>query len=180
MKKVAKQLQKFIDNQDVVKIERDVTIGEADISGIIVQKSKNFLLIHDVEEFRFNGYALLKMDHIETLHCNKFQKIYYNILKKEGILKKKSKQKLKLSNWKSVFSDLVGKDIHVIVECEDLKNPTFTIGPIVKITSKSVSVRNYDAFGKLDKIPTKINFKDITLVRFGDRYSTIFRKYLTK
>ena len=91
---------------------------------------------------------------------------------------KPKRTEIDLSTWNTIFVDLKKSDIHVIVECEDLKKPTFTIGPIEKINKKSVFVRNYDANGQLDKKLTKLKFKDITLVKFNDDYSKTFRKYL--
>ena len=83
---------------------------------------------------------------------------------------------MNIENWRTIFTDLKKNDFHVIVECENLNNPTFTIGPIVKINKKSVEIMYYDATGFLDDKPTKLKFKDITLAKFGTRYLKIFRK----
>jgi len=66
------------------------------------------------------------------------------------------------------------------VECEYMKNPTFTIGPIIKVGDRSVEITYFDATGKLDKKPTKIKYKDISQVRFATRYTKVFKKYVFK
>lgn len=181
-KKFDTLLEKCILTKTLVKLEREVVEGEADIAGFILDKSDQFLLVQQVEEFDLNGYAIIRKDHFSALRANEFDEVMEQILKEEGILKKKYglKKTISLDSWTSMFETLKKKDFHVIVECEDLEEPTFTIGPVTKVGKNSVQVHFYDAIGVYDKKPTKIKFEDITLVRFGDRYSTIFRKYAVK
>lgn len=182
-KKIAaynKLLRKYQTKRDFLKINRTVKEGEANIFGIILEFSDDFLQLAENDEFKFNGEIIIRMDHFDSIRCNKFDKTYKRILKKENQLSKRNpkRTKIDLSNWKTIFTDLKEADIHVIIECEDLKKPTFEIGPIEKINNKSVQLRNYDATGRLDKKPTRIKFKNITFVKFNEEYSTTFRKYL--
>ena len=175
-----KKLKKYIDNKEIVKIYRTVTDGEANIFGFILEVSNQFLLIQNENDFTLDGYSIIKKNHFHSVRCNKLEKTTKRILKSEGITKADYgiNKVIGLDNWKSVFEDLKRNDCHVIVECEDLKEPLFLIGEIVKISKKSVNILYYDAEGVFDSKPTKVRFKDITLVKFDDRYSTIFRKYL--
>lgn len=180
IKEYNKLLRKFQAKREFVKLNRTVTEGEANIFGIILDFSDDYMHLAENEEFKFNGEVIIRMDHYDSIRFNKFDKANQRILKSEGHLSKTKPERtdVDLSSWTSIFKDLKKKDIHVIVECEDLKMPTFTIGPIISIKNKSLEVRNYDGTGKLEKKPTKIKFKDITLVKFNDEYSTVFRKYL--
>ena len=173
-------LRKYCSKQEIVKIGRTVTNGKANIFGLIMRLSERFMHLIESDGFRFNGEIIITMDHYDSIRCNDFDKTIKRILKAEKQLSSSNpkRTKIELSTWKSVFTDLKNSDIHVIVECEDLKKPTFTIGPIEKINKKLVHIRNYDANGLLDKKPTKIKFKNITLVKFNDEYSKVFRKYL--
>jgi len=140
VKKFEKYLQKCIDTQEVVKIYRDVTDGESDLYGYIVDKSDDFLVIHNENEFLLDGYTIIRKDQFDYIRC----------------------------------------DEYVTVECEYMKNPTFTIGPIIKVGDRSVEITYFDATGKLDKKPTKIKYKDISQVRFATRYTKVFKKYVFK
>jgi len=173
-------IKSHVDKKDFVKIKRTVTEGEADISGFILQMSKDFLLIQKEEEFFLNGYGIIRKDHFDAIRCNKFDKARKRILKAEGIFDTDYgiKNRITLKDWKTIFIDLLKYDCHVIVECEDLEEPLFVIGPIKKVNSDSVSIRYYDPTGLLDKKPTKVKYKDITLVKFDDRYINVFKKYL--
>ncbi|MBS1507138.1 MAG: hypothetical protein JSS79_10880 [Bacteroidetes bacterium] len=180
IKEYDRMIKSHVNKRDFVKIERTVTEGSADISGFILRSSKDFLLIQKEEEFYLNGYAIIRKDHFDSVRCNKFDKTFKKILKEEGILGKDYglKNDIELKDWKTIFESLKKHDYHVIVECEDLKEPLFVIGPIKKINKDSVGIQYYSPAGLLDKKPTTIKYKDITLVKFDDRYINVFKKYL--
>jgi len=173
-------LQKHIDKKEFVKICRTVTDGEANISGFILQMTKDFLLIQIEEEFYLNGYGIIRKDHFDSLRCNKFDRALKRILKAEGILESGFgiEKKINLRNWDTIFKDLKKFDQHVIVECEDLEESLFVIGPIKRVNKDSVSIQYYDPTGLLDKKVTTVKYKDVTLVKFDNRYVNVFRKYL--
>ena len=182
IKKFENILDKFKKNQDVIKIERYVSHSDANIFGVLLAKSENFLHMAETDEFIFNGEVIIRTDDFDSIRRDDIDIRYKEILTKEGKLGKNKPKKtaVDLTSWKSIFKDLKSKDIHAIVECENLTDPTFTIGPIEKVNNKSVELRYYDAVGQLEEKTWKIKFKDITTVKFNDRYSKTFRKYLTK
>lgn len=180
IKKYDDMIKAHVDKKDFVKIKRTVTDGSADISGFILQMSKDFLLIQKEEEFYLNGYGIIRKDHFDVIRCNKFDKAFKRILKSEGIFDSDYgiSKKIRLRDWRTIFEDLATHDYHVIVECEDLEDPLFLIGPIKKINKDSVQIQYYSPTGLLDKKPTTVKYKDITLVKFDDRYINVFKKYL--
>jgi len=180
IKKYDEMIQNHIDKKDYVKVVRKVTEGDADIEGFLLQMTREFLLIQKEEEFYLNGYGIFRKDHFESLRCNKFDKTLKRILKAEGILDSSFgiDKKINLRSWETIFKDLKEFYQHVIVECEDLEKPLFVIGPIKRVNKDSVGIQYYDATGLLDKKVTTIKYKDITLVKFDDRYIKVFRKYL--
>lgn len=180
IKKFDKLLNKLLNKKEVVQIERVHDDEESNINGILLNRSADFIHLVETEEFNFIGQVILPIDSFASLRCNEYDKTYKKILKKEGMLTKyePSKTNVSLDSWAAIFSGLQDKGIHVIVECEDLFEPSFTIGPIQKVTKKAVHVRYYDATGQLDKKATKVKFEDITLLKFEDRYTKVFSKYL--
>jgi hypothetical protein len=173
-------IKNHIEEKDFAKIKRTFTEGSADITGFILQFSKDFLLLQEEEEFYLNGYAIIRKDQFEAIRCNKYDRALKSMLKKEGIINSDYgiNKKIRLMSWQAIFEDLRKHDYHVIVECENLEEPVFLIGPITKVNKNSVSIQYYDPTGLLDKAPTKVNFKDITLVKFDNRYINVFKKYL--
>lgn len=175
-------LKSHVTKKDFIKLKRIVKKGEANVSGFILQMSKDFLLIQKEEEFYLNGYAIIRRDHFDSIRCNKFDKTFKKILISEGIFDRDYgiKNKVSLSSWEKIFKDLKKFGYHIIVECEDLEDPLFVIGPIKKINRNSVSIQYFDPTGLLDKKTTTVKYKDITIVKFDDRYTNVFRKYLRK
>jgi hypothetical protein len=174
------KISEHIKKSDFVKLERKFKDNESLLNGIILKMSDNFLLIRRIDDFLLNGFAIIRLDQFDRLRCGKFEKAYKKILIFENILTDSSNLYLEinLNSWQSIFENLRKMDFHVSIECEELEEPSFTIGPIKRITESSVSILYYDPTGKLDDKNTIIKFDDITLLEFGDRYSTIFKKYL--
>jgi hypothetical protein len=180
IKRYEHMLQKHIENQDYVKIYRTFQNVEKNISGFILSKSKDFLLMQLNYDFIVDGFGILRKDQFDSLRCNKYEKTQTKIYKAEGLLDNNFgfDKSISLTTWQDIFIELQRLDYHVIIECEDKKHPDFKIGPIISVKEDRIKIQNYDPTGKLDKKPSSIKFKKITFVQFGDRYSMIFRKYL--
>ncbi|THU38348.1 hypothetical protein FAM09_16870 [Niastella caeni] len=175
-------LQKHIDKKDFVKINRTFKEREDPISGFILGLSKTFLLVQCENEFLLNGYSIIRKDQFDSLRCNKYDHTIKKILKQEGVIDKNYgiNISIKLTTWQTIFRDLKKNDYHVIIECEDMDEPLFDIGIIKRIGTNSLAIQYYSPTGLLENKLTTIPYKDITIVKFGDRYTTTFRKYLRK
>jgi len=180
LKEYDQMLKRYQKDREYIKLYRNVTEGAADIYGVITNMSKDFMQLVQVKDFSVDGEVITRQDHYDYIRCNKNDRTTRKILISEKRLpeKKAIHTKVDLSSYSSIFKDLKKRDIHVVIECEDLKNPTFTIGAIREVSKKSLLVDNYNAKGILDKKPTKVKYEDITLIGFGDNYSTTFRKHL--
>jgi hypothetical protein len=173
-------LQKHIDKRDLVTINRTFGGRPGNLSGFILNMAKDFLLIQLEEEFSLNGYAIIEKHQFDDLRCNKFDRTRKKILRAEGIFDKDYgiENNIDLSNWQSIFKDLKKFDYNVIIECEDLDEPTFEIGPIKRIGNNYVSIQYHDPSGLLENKLTAVKYAEITIVKFDDRYSTTYKKYM--
>ena len=181
IKQYHEMLQKYIDNKEFVKIFRTICDKEEDLSGFILKMTKDFLLIQLDREFMLDGYAIIRLDGFDSIRCNKYDKTQRKIFKSEGILDMVGiSNDINLISWETIIKDLKKQDYHIIIENIKKDYLDFFIGPIKKISKKSVSIHNYDPAGKLYKKPTNVKLETIKNVKFGDRYSTIFRKYITQ
>jgi hypothetical protein len=173
-------LQKHIDKKNFVKINRTFKDREENISGFILSLSKDFLLLQVDNEFMLDGYAIIPKHKFDSIRCNKYDKIFKKIYKDEGLLSTQYgfNKSVSLKSWQDLFSNLKNLDFHVVIECEDKDKPDFIIGPIKRIYKDKVSIQYYDPTGKLDDKLTTAKYDEITIVKFGDRYTTTFRKYL--
>jgi len=98
-------LKTYIDNQDFIKVEREFTEGESNVSGFLLSISKDFILMQKEEDFLLDGYSIIPKDRFDSIRNNKFDKTHKKILKKEGIFDKDYgiKHEINLTDWQSIF-----------------------------------------------------------------------------
>jgi len=175
-------LQNHINKKSYVKIFRTVCGKEENLSGFILGMSENFLFLQLDNEFVLDGYAVIRLDDFDSVRHSSYERTQRKIFSGEGILAAGYgfEKSLPLSNWSDILKTLKSYDIHVIIENINKGELDFWIGPIKRVASKSVSIHNYDPAGTFDKKATLIKMDTISILKFGDRYSTIFRKYLKK
>jgi hypothetical protein len=173
-------LQKYIENKNYVKIFRTVCGEEDNLSGFILGMSKNFLLLQLAQEFMLDGYAVIRLDDFDSIRHSSYERTQRKIFNAEGLLSTEYGfgKKLPLTSWADILKTLKGYDLHIIIENINKNVLDFWIGQITKVGDKSVSIHNYNPDGQLDDKPTVIKLDTISVIKFGDRYSTIFRKHL--
>ncbi len=173
-------LQKYIENKSFIKIFRTICNKEENLSGFILAMSKEFLLLQLDNDFMLDGYAIIRKDDFDSIRHSSYERTQRKIFNAEGILDKSYgfDKPLPLTSWKDILKALKSYDFHVIIENINKDYLDFWIGEIKSVTDKSVSIYNYNPDGKLDDKPQSIKLDSISIIKFGDRYSTTFRKYL--
>ena len=147
-------------------------------NGYILGFSDNLLLLHETDDFRIDGYAVIRMDQIKKVRFNKSDKYFNKIMQWENLSKTVGiKYHIDLNSWQSVFKSLQSHQLSVIAECEAEDIDSFTIGPITKVGKKYIYINYFDAEGYLDDEPTSIDYPSITKVAFDSEYLNIFSKY---
>ncbi len=173
-------LQKYIDKKELVKVYRTFKENDGNIRGFILKMTKDFLLVQIDNDFFLDGYAIIRKDQFDSIRCSKYEKACKKILKAEGIFGNNYgiDKDIDLTSWQSIFRDLKKLDFHVIIECESLDEPDFIIGPIKQVTKNSTSIQFYDSTGLLEGKLSAVKHLDITIVKFDDRYTKTYKKYL--
>ncbi len=148
--------------------------------GVMVSQSDVLMLLHKDDDFIFDGYTVLRRKDITKSFSSEPNDYCTKLMKKEGVWEAvpQSIKKLPLNSWATLLNCFIGKVVILESEHKD-KDDDFYIGPIEKITKTSVVIRWFDAvgeWGECDSVP----FSKITSMRFGDRYSTTYAKYLKK
>lgn len=179
--KIIEKIEKHLNEKRYVRLTRKKGMFEGISSGFVLDKSSDFILIQETDEFRILGYQIFPISTIKHVRYNKNDKYYEHVLREEGMLTNvKLKHKINLADWNTIFRDIKNTGLTVIAECEHPKLNTFCIGPVKRVNKKSVSIRYFNAQGILDKKNTKNEFKDITKLSFDDHYANVFSKYVTK
>ncbi len=167
-------------NKERVQITRKIAKGVSKITnGYIIDFSEKLVLIHESDDFKIDGYAIIPFEQIKKVRFNNGDRYFDMMLKTESIVDKVGiPYEIDLKNWRSAFKSLLTLGKSVIIECENPAIDTFTIGPIDRIKSRYIHVINFDIEGYLDNEPTIIDYSSITYVAFDREYINIFSKYL--
>lgn len=172
-------LQKYIDKKAFVKIYRTVCGKEENLSGFILGMSKGFLFLQLEYDFMLDGYAIIRLNDFDSLRLSSYERTQRKILNAEGILSTTYgfDKSLPLTSWTDILKTIQSYDLHVIIENINKDYLDFWIGEIKTVTEKNVSIHNYNPDGLFDDKLKRIRLDTISIIKFGDRYSTVFRKY---
>ena len=107
--KIISQLNKHLNEKLYIRIKRGVKKNFSAIStGYIIDKSKNFILIKEVDEFNIDGFNIIPLNKIKSLRYNENDKYFDYITKSEfseEVLTNKDVD-IDLNSWEKIFQDL--------------------------------------------------------------------------
>ncbi|MBE9600743.1 hypothetical protein [Pedobacter sp. MC2016-24] len=147
--------------------------------GYIVDFNEDFVVLQEIDDFNLNGYRIFATSTISKIRYNDYDMYYNDIMEWEGITDKVIyPHSIDLTNWNTIFQSVKALGLNAIIENEKPGKEIFAIGPIIKVTDKSVSINSFDPTGLLDKELTKFKWKDITIMQLDNRYINVFSKYL--
>lgn len=173
------RLEKSIASSRLVKLYVDVEGDEAEYTGIPIRASRSLLAFHDLEEFHFNGYVVVRLRDIVKVRRSRFETTQQKILKSTSELAKHADLPwLRLGSWKSLLSCLRKRGVCVCASSGLMAVNAFAIGEIHRLTDDAVVLRSFDAHGKWCSPMHRIRYADLTEVSFGDEYSTTFHEFV--
>ena len=179
--KIKKKLTKHHTKKLYTKLIRKFGNLEKTSSGFIIDKSDDFILLQETDDFRILGYQIIPIKTIKHVRYNENDKTYERILREEGLLNEvKAKYNINLTDWNTLCNDIKQTGLTIISECEHPKYQYFCIGELKSVNKKTISIRYFDASGKLDKENTKHSNKKITKISFDDNYENVFSKNETE
>lgn len=181
MKSVNKlgKLKHHLEGKIYCKIFRRAGHGTFHNEGYIVDFNEDFVVVRESDDFELKSYLIFSTCSVKTIRFDENDAYYHQIMQAEGITDQLDyPHHIDLTSWTSLFQSIKDLGFHVIIENERPGIETFNIGPITAVKNKSVKIRYFNAAGYLDEKPTKFKWKDITLVKFDDRYINVFSKYL--
>lgn len=151
-------------------------IDDNSLFGIPIMISKKMLLIHYEYDFMLDGFKILNLSDITKINVNDRRKFDYYIMQKEGALDTNDNQLIySIDSWKDVSNQFLQLKTIINVECEN--NDEFYLGKIVAVCDDYIRFQTMDALCRWSKKIIEINYKDITLVSYDNRYTNIISKY---
>ena len=174
---ISKIIEESIVNKNHIKIQRS-KIVEEDISAIPIKASEQLLLFKYIVDFKYDGYKVIQLKDISSIRSGEIERFHEQIFEKENlnITNIDELKDIIITDWEMLFNSLYNNIEIIEIECEK-NSDGFYLGKICSIEKESITFLEMDLLGQWDKEPCIINYKDITVVNFKDRYSTILCKY---
>lgn len=172
-----KQLQSYQNQKQIISVEYKDHNEVTKFYGYVLWFSKKLLFLQLDRDFSFDGYCILKRKNIINIRYTKNDAFYTKLHSQNFPLW--YDKKLDITNIHSTFQSLEQNNEHSILECNTL-DPDFYIWPITKVGKNSLHIHYYNSRAKFDTHPTKIPFKYISIIKFGDKYVKVFQKYIEK
>jgi len=144
--------------------------------GVIVAQSPTLTLLQYEYDFQFDGFVVLRTKDITLCTSSESNDYCERLMRREGLWQTVPRwvKKLLIAGWHELLTDLVGK----VVIVEDELRDGFCIGRLLQAQVKQAAIHFFDGCGQLQDVE-KVPYSRITLLRFGDRYSTIHAKYIS-
>jgi hypothetical protein len=178
-----KKLSKLKKGKTLVSIRRD-SIDANSIQGFILDYSKELILIQYVYDFHLDGLMVLRLSDITDISSSQTDIFQTNILKNESLYSMVAfKEKYNVTGWKSVFENIASKHRFIIAENEapeDIDDPSFILGEVVKIGKKSVTLHGFTGPATWFEKPVKLKFKDISSFQAGNNYAKTYERYFER
>lgn len=173
------RLRKYIEKTSLIKIYTDVEGDEKCYTGIPIRISRAFLAIHELADFHFDGYRIVRLKDIVKIRRSKFEITTQKILKYTGELDNHvSPAWLRIGSWKSLFKCLKERRICACAASGLIELNIFRIGEIYRVGDTAVTLNSFDAHAQWYKPKDKIEYSKITEVSFGDEYSVTFNNFI--
>ena len=127
------------------------------------------------DDFIIDGYEIYRLRDMESVKLVNNATVEIN--RQNGILDGLELPKIDISSWRTVFESLEKTGFYITVRNE--YRGFFRIGKIKRVKKSGVIFKSFDGDGVWQP-KMKISFSDITLVQFGNRYSTFWGEYLAR
>ena len=174
MKQAMKKIDKYIRDKQVVAHWCD----EKKIRGQILAQSKDTLVLHQVDEWHFDGFLILAKKIVSNIQYGSLEIFQEKVLRSEHPkVRSKIPSWLDCSDWNSMLTSLKNKQVPVCVQGKP-KARNFAIGLVDKIDDKIITLIEINTKAKLCKTETTISRKNIAYIFFGDEYSSVLSKHI--
>lgn len=173
------ELETHLKRNHKVTLSSEIEDDEDVYHGYIVGLTRNLVCLWLVVDWHHDGFAIMPVKYVTGIRHGKYEKTYHRVLKSEGCLADVAMPGwLKIGSYKAAFNALKANCNNMIVESRLPPVDEFVVGEIRNVTDKEVHMKGFDATGNWQDGSYKIPFKEITVLKFGDEYSTVFRKYV--
>lgn len=168
-------LQRAIDRGDNVVLARDSPANPT-WSGFPLALDGDLLLVRTVRDFDFDGFAVMLVRDVVEVRSGDAERFYREVLRAEARPGGTVRPEVPLHSLRAAIDAVRARHRFAIVECERL--PAFYLGELVAdedVDSAAMHFIHVD--GTRESAVTRIPLDDVTLVRFDERYVSLFGRH---
>lgn len=181
---VKRALRRAVTQHESVKISRR-TRDELNVYGFPLAVGRALVLLRVLHDFDLDGYEVLPLERITQVRSGVHERFLEHVIRDECHLRSVWPPRgapkwadLPLDAWQELFTALGATQQIAIVECETRDEDAFLIGPVAGVAKHAVGIHNFDATAVWDSAPSEVPFKAITCVRFDERYTQVYARYV--
>ena len=144
--------------------------------GVVVAESAELLLIHQVDDFQCDGYAIVRQRDVSSRTSGKSNAYCERVMRREGLWLPVPRwvRSLPLEDWERLLRALIGR----VAIVENERQDDYCIGPVLGLEQRRVWIHYFDSCGKLGEVD-RFRLNRLTRVKIATRYSDVHGRHLT-
>ena len=164
--------------RQVVYLQREA-ITAPRVDGVPLAIGPELVLLAVVQDWRFDGYAIVRLADITAVRSNEYERFTEQVLEGEGEMARAvlPTPAVPVSSWSEAFEALRASGRYILVHEEEYEEEPMSVGPVVDVRDEVVLLHYVGATAEWDEEPSEIEFANVTRVQFDDRYSTVFARH---
>ena len=147
--------------------------GVGRIAGFIVAMSESLILFHqlDWDTFCLNGYSVICSDDVSVYRAFDRNKYWQHRAAQLRKLNPIIPDGVSAAGWQKLFESVASRFPLVVIHTERKHPDICYVGEGLRVSDTTVTLYDLDCNCEWQK-PRRFRFADITMVEFGDGYST--------
>lgn len=143
--------------------------------------SDALVLMHPFNDFRPDGYAVIRQQDIVGVRCGGHERLWETMLRGEGLLEDLNiPEGINSSSVQQLVQSVAARFRYMIVECEASDQPIqdFYFGELVAVDSDVIRFRCLNGMARWDDKVVEIPVTEVTKIQFDTPYVQRFTKYI--
>lgn len=172
------RLEQFQQRRTLITILRDIE-GVAPLDGFVLKASSQWVLLQYVDDFRLDGFCLLRTEDIESVQHGKFERFRQKVLDGEGLLAQvgRNAPSLDLKNLSTALGGLQKSQKLVTLLGEWPEVDFLVAGRLKNVSPQAAQLEVLSALGMWEPDLQEVALAAVSLVTFDDHYLTTLSRY---
>ena len=143
------------------------------VAGFVAGLSESLMLFHqlDWDTFSLNGYSVIPIADASDYRVFDQKKYWQQRAAHLRELRPIMPDSVSVSDWRRMLESVAVLFPLVVIHIERKRPAVCSVGEVLKVTDSTVTLHDLDCNCEWQK-PRRFRFEDITMVEFGDGYST--------